>query len=219
MYAIVEVKGKQYKVEKGQNILIEYLGEDAKESPEIKTLLLKKDDETVVVGTPYVENVKVSSKIVESLKGDKVIIGKHKRRKDYRRKTGHRHKYHKITIEDIIVWFMASLVNVRYNSDGIIEYISVDGHAGVKKVGEGYEVCIALSSITQAMSRTLIRKVGKRHLIYKIENANLSLRLKDFDKLEEGKKKEYKIVSEGYLIGIKELIKEYPDYIKYKEER
>lgn len=219
MYAIVEVKGKQYKVEKGQNILIEYLGEDAKESPEIKTLLLKKDDETVVVGTPYVENVKVSSKIVESLKGDKVIIGKHKRRKDYRRKTGHRHKYHKITIEDIIVWFMASLVNVRYDSDGIIEYISVDGHAGVKKVGEGYEVCIALSSITQAMSRALISKVGKRHLIYKIENANLSLRLKDFDKLEEGKKKEYKIVSEGYLIGIKELIKEYPDYIKYKEER
>lgn len=219
MYAIVEVKGKQYKVEKGQNILIEYLGEDAKESPEIKTLLLKKDDETVVVGTPYVENVKVSSKIVESLKGDKVIIGKHKRRKDYRRKTGHRHKYHKITIEDIIVWFMASLVNVRYNSDGIIEYISVDGHAGVKKVGEGYEVCIALSSITQAMSRALISKVGKRHLIYKIENANLSLRLKDFDKLEESEKKEYKIVSEGYLIGIKELIKEYPDYIKYKEER
>ena len=219
MYAIVEVKGKQYKVEKGQNILIEYLGEDAKESPEIKTLLLKKDDETVVVGTPYVENVKVSSKIVESLKGDQVIIGKHKRRKDYRRKTGHRHKYHKITIEDIIVWFMASLVNVRYNSDGIIEYISVDGHAGVKKVGEGYEVCIALSSITQAMSRALISKVGKGHLIYKIDNANLSLRLKDFDKLEESEKKEYKIVSEGYLIGIKELIKEYPDYIKYKEER
>ena len=114
---------------------------------------------------------------------------------------------------------MASLVNVRYNSDGIIEYISVDGHAGVKKVGEGYEVCIALSSITQAMSRALISKVGKKHLIYKIEDANLSLRLKDFDKLEEGKKKEYKIVSEGYLIGIKELIKEYPDYIKYKEER
>ena len=219
MYAIVEVKGKQYKVEKGQNILIEYLGEDAKESPEIKTLLLKKDDETVVVGTPYVENVKVSSKIVESLKGDKVIIGKHKRRKDYRRKTGHRHKYHKITIEDIIVWFMASLVNVRYNMEGIIEYISVDGHAGVKKVGEGYEVCIALSSITQAMSRALISKVGKGHLIYKIESANLSLRLKDFDKLEESEKKEYKIVSEGYLIGIKELIKEYPDYIKYKEER
>ncbi|AGA66681.1 50S ribosomal protein L21 [Brachyspira pilosicoli P43/6/78] len=42
MYAIVEVKGKQYKIEKGQDILIEYLGDDAKESPEIKTLLSKK---------------------------------------------------------------------------------------------------------------------------------------------------------------------------------
>ena len=88
-------------IEKGQDILIEYLGDDAKESPEIKTLLLKKDDESVVVGTPYVNGVKIISKIVESLKGDKVVIGKHKRRKDYKRKTGHRHKYHKITIEDI----------------------------------------------------------------------------------------------------------------------
>lgn len=114
---------------------------------------------------------------------------------------------------------MASLVSVRYNSEGIIEYISVDGHAGIKKIGEGYEVCIALSSITQAMQRALISKVGKKYLICKIENASLSLILKDFDKLEDGKKKEYKIVSEGYLIGIKELIKEYPDYIKYKEER
>ena len=39
---------------------------------------------------------------------------------------------------------MASLVNVRYNVYGIIEYISVNGHAGIKKIGEGYEVCIAL---------------------------------------------------------------------------
>lgn len=114
---------------------------------------------------------------------------------------------------------MASFVNVKYNAKGIVEYISINGHAGVKKVGEGYEVCIALSSITQAMYRALVGIVGREYLIYKIEDANLSLRLKDFDKLEENKKNEYKIVSEGYLVGIKELIKEYPDYIKYKEER
>lgn len=113
---------------------------------------------------------------------------------------------------------MASIVNVGYNIDGVIEYVSVNGHAGIKKIGEGYEVCIALSSITQAMYRALASIVGHKHLIYKIEDANLSLRLKDFDKLEESKKQEYKIVSDGYLIGIKELIKEYPDYIKYKEE-
>ncbi len=101
MYAIVEVKGKQYIVEKGKDILIEYLGEKATESPEIKTLLVKKDDETVLVGTPIVESAKITCKIVEEIKGDKVIIGKHKRRKDYKRKVGHRQKYHRITIEDI----------------------------------------------------------------------------------------------------------------------
>lgn len=113
---------------------------------------------------------------------------------------------------------MASIVNVGYNIDGVIEYVSVNGHAGIKKIGEGYEVCIALSSITQAMYRALVSIVGHKHLIYKIEDANLSLKLKDFNKLEESKKQEYKVVSGGYLIGIKELIKEYPDYIKYKEE-
>lgn len=103
MYAIVEIKGKQYKIEKGQDILIEYLGQEAKEVPEIKTLLLKKDDDTIIVGAPYVDVAKVTCKVVESLKGDKVIIGKHKKRKDYRRKAGHRHKYHKINIEDIAI--------------------------------------------------------------------------------------------------------------------
>jgi large subunit ribosomal protein L21 len=103
MYAIVEVKGKQYIVEAGQDILIEYLGQNATESPEIKTLLVKKDDDTILVGTPYLENAKVTCKVGESLKGDKVVIGKHKKRKDYKRKTGHRHKYHVITIETIAV--------------------------------------------------------------------------------------------------------------------
>lgn len=114
---------------------------------------------------------------------------------------------------------MASFVNVYYNSFNIIEYISIEGHAGVKKSGEGYEVCIALSSIAQAMYKTLIVIVGKKRLICKIKDANLSFKIKDFDKLEESKKLEYKIVSEGYLTGIKELIKEYPDYIKYKENK
>lgn len=114
---------------------------------------------------------------------------------------------------------MASFVNVYYNGENIIEYISIEGHAGVKKIGEGYEVCIALSAITQAMSNALISIVGKKHLICKIDDGSLSFRIKDFDKLEESKKNEYKIVSEGYLTGIKELIKQYPDYIKYKENK
>lgn len=103
MYAIVEVKGKQYKIEKGEQILIEYLGDGEQESPEIKTLLVQNDDETILIGTPYVDGAKITCKVGESLRGDKVIIGKHKKRKDYRRRIGHRHKYHTITIEDITV--------------------------------------------------------------------------------------------------------------------
>jgi len=103
MYAIVEVKGKQYKIEKGNEILIEYLGDGEPSPPEIKTLLVQNDDETILIGTPYIENAKVTCKVGEFLKGDKVIIGKHKKRKDYRRRTGHRHKYHTIIIEDITV--------------------------------------------------------------------------------------------------------------------
>ncbi len=102
MYAIAEIKGKQYKIEKGDNVLVEYLGQDeGAEAPEIKVMLVKKDDNSIVVGAPYVDGVTVTSKVVEHIKGDKVLVGKHKKRKDYRRKVGHRQKYHIITIEDI----------------------------------------------------------------------------------------------------------------------
>lgn len=113
---------------------------------------------------------------------------------------------------------MASFVTVFYNSECILECLVVEGHAGIKKSGEGYEVCIALSTLTQALYRTVIASIGNDFFIYKINNGFLSLELINYDKLENDKKKEYKIVSNGYLIGIKSLIKEYPDFIKYKEE-
>lgn len=113
---------------------------------------------------------------------------------------------------------MASLVRVFYNSDFILECITVEGHAGIKKSGEGYEVCIALSTLTQALYRAVTALFGDSFFKCKIKDGFFSLELINSDKLESSKKKDYKIVSNGYLIGIKSLIKEYPDYIKYKEE-
>ncbi|PCG18736.1 ribosomal-processing cysteine protease Prp [Brachyspira sp. G79] len=113
---------------------------------------------------------------------------------------------------------MASLVYIVYNSDSIMKCITVEGHAGIKKSGEGYEVCIALSILAQAMYKALIHTVGKKFLKYKTDDGLLSLELINIDKLDADKKKEYELVSNGYLIGIKSLIKEYPDFIKYKEE-
>ena len=113
---------------------------------------------------------------------------------------------------------MASFVHIVYNSNSIMKCITVEGHAGIKKSGEGYEVCIALSVLTQAMYKALLATLGKKFLQYRTDDGLLSLELIDIDKLDNDKKKEYELVSNGYLIGIKSLIKEYPDFIKYKEE-
>ena len=113
---------------------------------------------------------------------------------------------------------MASFVKAVYNSESIIESLTIEGHAGIKKAGEGYEVCIALSTLSQALYRALLVYVGKKFLKYRTYDGGLSLELINFNELEADKKQEYKIVSNGYLIGIKSLIKEYPDFIKYKEE-
>ena len=113
---------------------------------------------------------------------------------------------------------MSSFVNIVYNRESIIECITISGHAGIKKSGEGYEVCIALSTLSQAMYKALLSIVGRKFLNYKTADGFLNLELININKLESSKKEEYKIVSNGYLIGIKSLIKEYPDYIKYREE-
>lgn len=113
---------------------------------------------------------------------------------------------------------MASFVKVVYNIESIAESITIEGHAGIKKSGEGYEICIALSTLSQAMYKALSAVIGSKFIKYKIKDGFLSLEAINLDKLESSKKEEYKIVSNGYLIGIKSLIKEYPDFIKYKEE-
>lgn len=105
MNAVVEIKGKQYRIEKGSKILVDYLGAGEEgadaEAPEIKTLLLKKDDDSVMVGKPYLTDVTVSAKVLGETKGDKILVFKYKKRKDHHKTRGHRQKYHEIMIEDI----------------------------------------------------------------------------------------------------------------------
>ncbi|EJF53811.1 ribosomal protein L21 [Saprospira grandis DSM 2844] len=100
MYAIVEIKGQQFKVSEGQEIFVHRL--DAKEGDQVtfdKVLLLAKDD-TYQVGQPTLE-AKVNTTVLEHLKGDKVIVFKKKRRKGYRKKNGHRQSFTKIKIDSI----------------------------------------------------------------------------------------------------------------------
>ena len=89
MYAIVEIAGQQFKVEEGKQIFVHRLEGNEGDKVEFNQVLFKADGDKVSVGTPTLKS-KVSAKIVEHLKGDKVIVFKKKRRKGYKVKNGHR---------------------------------------------------------------------------------------------------------------------------------
>lgn len=101
MYAIVEIAGQQYKVQKDQEIYVHRL--EGKEGSKVTfdQVLLTANGDKIEVGAPAVKGVSVSAKIVEHLKGDKVVVFKKKRRKGYKVRNGHRQYLTKIQIDAI----------------------------------------------------------------------------------------------------------------------
>jgi len=101
MYAVIETGGKQYRVAAGDKLRLEKI--HAEEGAEVsfdKVILLGKDDGPVI-GTPYVEGAAVTGKILEHGKGDKVIVFKYRRKKNYRKFRGHRQQYTLVQIDGI----------------------------------------------------------------------------------------------------------------------
>ncbi|MCO5248120.1 MAG: 50S ribosomal protein L21 [Chitinophagales bacterium] len=101
MYAIVEINGQQFKVTENQEIFVHRLEGNEGEQVTFENVLLLDNNGSVQVGTPVVEGAKVSAKIVEHAKGDKVIVFKKKRRKGYKVKNGFRQSFTKLKIEGI----------------------------------------------------------------------------------------------------------------------
>jgi large subunit ribosomal protein L21 len=101
MYAIVDIAGKQFKVAKDQYIYAPKLEGEAGSSVNFDQVLLVDNDGKVEVGAPTVKGAKVSGKILEHVKGNKVIVFKKKRRKGYAVKNGHRQQFTKVLIENI----------------------------------------------------------------------------------------------------------------------
>jgi len=101
MYAIVDIAGKQFKVEKDKFIYAPLLQAEKDSSVEFDNILLLDDNGQVQVGSPAVKGFKVTAKVLEHVKGDKVIVFKKKRRKGYKVKNGHRQDFTKLLIEDI----------------------------------------------------------------------------------------------------------------------
>ena len=100
MYAIIQTGGKQYKVEAGDELLVEKL--DAEVNAEVEfDVLLVADDAGVKIGTPVLDGVKAKAEVVEHGKGKKVIVFKYKPKKNIRTKRGHRQPYTKVEILSI----------------------------------------------------------------------------------------------------------------------
>lgn len=101
MYAIVEIAGQQFKVEEGKKIFVHRLQAENGKKLEFDQVLLIEDKGKVTVGEPVIKDAVVEAKVLEHLKGDKVIVFKKKRKKGYRVKNGHRQYFTQVEIVSI----------------------------------------------------------------------------------------------------------------------
>lgn len=101
MYAIVDIAGQQMKVEKDQKLFVHRLEGNEGDNVEFGNVLMVSDNGSVNVGSPSIQGAAVKAKILQHMKGDKVIVFKKKRRKGYKVRNGHRQYLSQIQIEEI----------------------------------------------------------------------------------------------------------------------
>jgi large subunit ribosomal protein L21 len=101
MYAIFRASGKQFRAEKGKTIRLPLMDAEAGAEVTFDEVLLSSDGQTIKAGTPLVSGAKVVGEVVGVGKEPKIYVFKFKRRKNYRRKTGHRQKYTEVRITDL----------------------------------------------------------------------------------------------------------------------
>jgi large subunit ribosomal protein L21 len=101
MYAIVDIAGQQFKVEKERKLYVHRLKAEEGATITFDKVLLVDNEGTVKVGAPYIDGASVTAKVLTHLKGEKVIVFKKKRRKGYQKKNGHRQYLTQIQIENI----------------------------------------------------------------------------------------------------------------------
>jgi large subunit ribosomal protein L21 len=101
MYAVLEIAGKQYKVENESFVYVDKLQGAEGDAVDFDKVLLVDNDGDVKIGAPVVEGAKVSGKILSQVKADKIIVFKKKRRKGYKKRNGHRQQMTKVLIESI----------------------------------------------------------------------------------------------------------------------
>jgi len=103
MLAIVETCGKQYEVQEGRYIDVEFMGKEENESLELDKVVMIVDGENSKVGQPYIEGATVKATVLKNGKEKKVLVYKQRCKKGYRKKNGHRQQFTRIMIESINV--------------------------------------------------------------------------------------------------------------------
>jgi large subunit ribosomal protein L21 len=101
MYAIVDIAGQQFKVQKDQKVYVHRMDAETGSKVTFENVLLIENEGNITLGAPAIEGASVEAKVLQHLKGDKVIVFKKKRRKGYKKRNGHRQYLTQIVIEGI----------------------------------------------------------------------------------------------------------------------
>jgi large subunit ribosomal protein L21 len=101
MYAVVKIKGQQFRVEPGTTLQVPLLADEVGASVTFDEVLLLADGEDVKVGTPNVDGASVAAEVLRHGRSRKIVVFKRKRRKNYRRKKGHRQPFTEVNITGI----------------------------------------------------------------------------------------------------------------------
>ena len=102
-YAIVEISGRQFWIEKGKYYDFNRISTELGKQISLNRVLLLNNEGTILIGKPYLESVKITGKILEHLRGKKTIVYKMRPKKKTRRKQGHRQEITRVLIEDIVI--------------------------------------------------------------------------------------------------------------------
>ncbi len=101
MYAIIETGGKQYRVEPNEVLQVEKLAAAPGDMVEFDKVALVQDEGNITLGAPWVEGAKVTCKVLSQGRDRKIVVFTYKRRKQYKRKMGHRQSYTQVKVEKI----------------------------------------------------------------------------------------------------------------------
>ena len=101
MYAVVDIKGFQYKIEKGETLRVPKYDLEVGSKIQIPDVLLVNDGEKIAIGTPFVDGAMVEATVLGQAKDNKIIVFKKRRRKDYSVKRGHRQDFTEIIVDNI----------------------------------------------------------------------------------------------------------------------